>query len=97
MPKFVNQEFLLSEQGTHPSPGAQGFFRADLNQYDVRSNLTDFIPWDDIFLFGSKQAYKAAWTRDDDGADTAGLFIKNQVTYLSKTPAVAPVDHIFFF
>lgn len=75
----------------------QTFFGADFHQYDVRSDLAYFIPWDHIFLIRPQQTAESKWSGYDNGADTAAVFLKNQIADFAESFAVASVDHIFGF
>lgn len=73
------------------------FFYADFHQNDIGTDLTDFFPWNDIFLIRSQKSAEAKRSWHHDGTDAAGFWIQNQVTDSSQPFAVAAVYDIFFF
>ena len=75
----------------------QALFFADLDQYDVGSDLTYFVPGDDIFLVRRQQSAEPEWTGHYDGADASAVLVKDQVADFAKSLAVASVDNIFYF
>ena len=52
----------------------------DIDQDDITSDLTDTAAWNDVFIVASQQAEAFGRTWNDQAQDTAGFFIKNQVT-----------------
>lgn len=76
--------------------GAEDLFCADFHQYDIRPDLADLIPWDDVFLIGSKQSAEPERPWNDDGTDTAFSFVKYQIADSSQTFTVAAIDHVLF-
>ena len=68
------------------------FFYADFG-----TDLTDFFPWNDIFLIWSQKSAEAKRSWHHDGTDAAVFWIQNQVTDSSQPFAVAAGYDIFFF
>lgn len=85
------------ERRGHTVPRTERFLRIDLHQYDIGTDLADAVPGDHIFLIGTEETEQTKGAGNDDGADTALFLIEDQVAYSAETPAVAAVDHIFFF
>lgn len=75
----------------------ENIFCADIYQYNVRTDLTDLIPGNDVFLIRSEKSAETEGAGNDDGADPSAAFVENEIADPSKFFAVAPVDHIFLF
>ena len=75
----------------------ENFFGHDFYQYNIRADLADTIPGDDIFLVRADQSAQSGRTGHNDGTDLTGTLINDQITDLPKLLAVTSVDHIFFF
>ena len=78
-------------------PRTERFLRIDLHQYNIGTDLADAVPGDHILLIGTEETEQTKGAGNDDGADTAFFFIEDQVAHSAETPAVATIDHIFFF
>jgi len=76
---------------------AQNIFFAHFHQYDVRADLADSVPWNDILLIRTEDSAQTERPRNDKGGNASFFIIQYQITYFSKPPAVAAVDHILFF
>ena len=72
-------------------------FCCDLHQYNIRTDLTDTVPGNDIFLIRTEKTTQPWGTRHDDGTDLTTTLINDQITDLAKLLAVTSVDYIFFF
>ena len=74
----------------------QNFFLADFHQNDIRSDLADAFPGNDVFLIRTEKSEQTEWTGNDDGPDTAVFFVEHQIIDPAKPAAVAAVDDVFF-
>ena len=92
-----NTEKTISIFFLERAPWHQNFFLTDFHQNDIRTDLTDTVPGNDIFLIRTEKTTQSWGTRHDDGTDLTTTLINDQITDLAKLLAVTSVDHIFFF
>ena len=59
------------------------FLGHDLHQYNIRADLADTVPGNDIFLIRADQSTQPGRTGHDDGTDLTGTFVDDQITDLS--------------
>ncbi len=77
--------------------GTENVLCADFHEDDIRSDLTDPLPGDDVLLIRSQNPQKPAGPGNDDSSDAAFAFVEDQVAHSSQPFAVAAVDYVFFF
>lgn len=75
---------------------SEHFLGTDFHQDDIRADLADLFPWDDIFLIRTDETAEPEWSWYHDSADTTVFGIQNQVADPSQPFAVTAVNHIFF-
>jgi hypothetical protein len=95
--KYFVEEFSSTDSGGASLTWQKDFFFIDFHKDYIRSDLTDSVPWDDIFLIRPEQIAKLKRAGNDNGTDTPFAFIEDQVADTPQFFAVASVDHIFFF
>ena len=73
----------------------QGCFAFDINENNVRTDLFDIAPRDDIFAALAEKTEKFARSRDNDFFKTTGTDIEFNVAYITETGAVPTIDDFF--
>ena len=69
----------------------------DLDEDDIIPDLAHIAEGYDKFLFPTEDPAQAARPRHDQMCNAAGLRVKLHIAHKTEAPAVADVDHFFFF
>ncbi len=70
----------------------QGCFAFNVHQDDVRADLLDVAPRDDVFAAVPEETEEFTRPRHDDFLNTAGTEVKLYIAHKTQTGAVSAVD-----
>ena len=68
----------------------------NFHQDNIVPDLADAVPGNHIFAARPEEAEaEAAWSRNDNRGNTAGLAVKLHIHRTAKSPAGTDIDHFF--